>query len=46
VAQHGSVDRSVLEGLRELQQEGEPDIHKELIEMFLEDVPSLRTLIH
>jgi two-component system, sensor histidine kinase and response regulator len=34
------IDRSVLAGLRELQQEGEPDILKELIEMFLADVPS------
>ena len=33
------LDRSVLEGLRELQQEGEPDILNELIEMFQADVP-------
>jgi len=33
------LDRSVLEGLRELQEEGEPDILNELIELFLDDVP-------
>jgi HPt (histidine-containing phosphotransfer) domain-containing protein len=33
------LDRSVLEGLRELQGEGEPDILEELIGIFLEDVP-------
>ncbi|HEX2741931.1 MAG TPA: response regulator [Rubrobacter sp.] len=33
------LDESVLEGLRELQAEGEPDILEELIEMFLEEVP-------
>jgi HPt (histidine-containing phosphotransfer) domain-containing protein len=34
------LDRTVLEGLRELQNEGEPDILEELIELFLADVPS------
>jgi two-component system, sensor histidine kinase and response regulator len=33
------LDRSVLAGLRELQEEGEPDILNELIELFLTDVP-------
>jgi signal transduction histidine kinase/DNA-binding response OmpR family regulator len=37
---NGSVDYSKLEGLRELQEEGEPDILEELIELFLTDVPS------
>jgi CheY-like chemotaxis protein len=36
----GSVDLSVLVGLRELQVEGEPDILNELIELFLKEVPS------
>jgi len=36
---NGSVDYSKLEGLRELQEEGEPDILEELIELFLADVP-------
>jgi CheY-like chemotaxis protein len=34
-----SLDRSVLEGLRELQEEGELDIIAELIELFSSDVP-------
>jgi CheY-like chemotaxis protein/HPt (histidine-containing phosphotransfer) domain-containing protein len=34
------LDLSVLAGLRELQQEGEPEILSELIEVFLTDVPS------
>ncbi len=34
------VDQSVLAGLRELQEEGEPDILAELCELFLEDVPT------
>ena len=33
------LDESVLAGLRELQEEDEPDILKELIELFLEEVP-------
>ncbi len=33
------LDWSVLAGLRELQEEGEPDILNELIELFLTDVP-------
>jgi HPt (histidine-containing phosphotransfer) domain-containing protein len=33
------LDRNVLAGLRDLQGEGEPDILKELGEMFLEDAP-------
>jgi CheY-like chemotaxis protein/HPt (histidine-containing phosphotransfer) domain-containing protein len=42
---NGSVDYSMLKGLRELQEEGEPDILEELLEMFLEDTPSqLKTL--
>jgi two-component system, sensor histidine kinase and response regulator len=36
----GSVDISVLVGLRELQGEGEPDILDELIELFLGEVPT------
>jgi two-component system, sensor histidine kinase and response regulator len=39
-AQQSSVDRSVLAGLRELQQEGDSDLLKELIEIFLEGVPN------
>ncbi|HZH98528.1 MAG TPA: response regulator [Fimbriimonadaceae bacterium] len=40
-----SVDYSVLESLRELQGEGEPDILEELVGIFLEDAPSqLETL--
>jgi two-component system, sensor histidine kinase and response regulator len=36
----GSVDISVLAGLRELQGEGEPDILNELIELYLDEVPA------
>jgi PAS domain S-box-containing protein len=42
---NGSVDYSVLKGLRERQVEGKPDILKELVELFLEDTPNqLKTL--
>ena len=36
----GSVDLSVLFGLRELQEQGEPDILEELVDLFLEEVPT------
>jgi HPt (histidine-containing phosphotransfer) domain-containing protein len=40
-----SVDLSILAGLRELSESGEPDPLRELIELFLEDVPArLRTM--
>ena len=35
-----SVDRSVLQSLRDLQEEGEPDILAELIALFLDDAPT------
>ena len=38
-APDSSLDRSVLAGLRELQEEGDPNIIAELGEIFLEDVP-------
>jgi two-component system sensor histidine kinase/response regulator len=38
-ADEDPLDRNVLATLRELQQEGEPDILNELIELFLTDVP-------
>ncbi|MDQ3302653.1 MAG: response regulator [Actinomycetota bacterium] len=42
---NGSVDHSKLEDLRELQEEGEPDILEELVEIFLGDAPrQLETL--
>ncbi len=34
-----SIDSSVLEGLRDLQQKGEPDILAEFVELFLDDTP-------
>ena len=36
---HASLDRGVLADLRGLQEEGEPDILKELIDLFFADVP-------
>ena len=39
VSSNGSVDRSVLQSLRDLQEEGEPDILTELINLFLDDAP-------
>jgi PAS domain S-box-containing protein len=39
------LDRSVLAGLRELQEEDEPDILKELTELFLSDVPQQLVLL-
>ena len=38
-SEEGPLDRGVLVGLRELQEEGEPDLLEELIELFLADVP-------
>ncbi len=38
-SQEDPLDRGVLAGLRELQEEGEPDILSELIELFFADVP-------
>ncbi|MCA1687799.1 MAG: response regulator, partial [Actinobacteria bacterium] len=38
-SEENPLDRSVLAGLRELQEEGEQDILNELIELFLADVP-------
>jgi two-component system, sensor histidine kinase and response regulator len=38
-SEENPLDRSVFAGLRELQDEGEPDILNELIELFLTDVP-------
>ena len=34
------LDRSALQSLRELQEEGEPDLLKQLIELFLKETPS------
>ncbi len=39
ITAEGSLDLGVLASLRELQEEGEPDILAELVEMFLEDAP-------
>ena len=36
----GPLDLAVFEGLRELQEDGEPDLLAELVEMFLEDAAS------
>ncbi len=45
LADRGSIDHSALERLRDLQQEGEPDILAELVELFIDDVPPwLKTL--
>ncbi len=38
---YNPLDQSVLDGLRELQEEGEPDFLTELIDIFLEDSASL-----
>jgi two-component system sensor histidine kinase/response regulator len=38
-SEEGLLDRSLLARLRELQEEGEPDILSELIELFLTEVP-------
>jgi HPt (histidine-containing phosphotransfer) domain-containing protein len=47
--EEGLLNRRVLATLRELQQEGEPDLLDELIELFLADVPprltALRTAV-
>ena len=39
LAAHAVLDRSVLTGLRELGEEGEPDPAVELIDLFLRDTP-------
>jgi CheY-like chemotaxis protein len=43
---HLAVDLSVLTGLREFQQPGEPDFITELIDLFLNDAASLLKLLH
>ena len=44
-AQAGSVDRGVIEGFRQLQEPGAPDIVTEFIDLFLEDLPARREAI-
>ena len=41
-SQAGSVDRSVIDGFRQLQEPGAPDIVTEFIDLFLEDLPARR----
>jgi HPt (histidine-containing phosphotransfer) domain-containing protein len=43
---HLAVDLSVLTGLREFQQPGQPDFITELIDLFLNDAASLLKLLH
>ncbi|HMV33823.1 MAG TPA: Hpt domain-containing protein, partial [Gemmatimonadales bacterium] len=41
----GSVDRGVIDGFRQLQEPGAPDIVTEFIDLFLEDLPARREAI-
>ncbi|MFN8648008.1 MAG: response regulator [Gemmatimonadales bacterium] len=43
--QAGSVDRGVIDGFRQLQEPGAPDIVTEFIDLFLEDLPARREAI-